>query len=68
MAGYRLAFLYLRGQGLTQDYVKAYAWFGVSAIRGVGDAADWRDRSRKKMSPEEIAEAEALIERWTAGA
>ena len=68
MAGYRLAFLFLHGQGVSRDYVRAYAWFGVSAIRGVGDAAEWRDRSRKKMSSDEIDAAEALIETWTAGA
>ena len=61
MAAYRLAFLYLRGRGFAQkDYVQAYRWFSVSADLGVGDAASWRDKIRKKMTEKEIAESERL--------
>lgn len=67
MAAYKLAFLYLRGRGVPRkDFVQAYRWFSVSAGLGVGDARNWRDKIRKKMTEEEIAEAERLIDDWSA--
>jgi TPR repeat protein len=62
MAAYKLGFLYLRGRGVPRkDFVQAYRWFNVAAGLGVGDAGTWRDKIRKKMTEQEIAEAERLI-------
>jgi TPR repeat protein len=67
MAAYKLAILYLRGRGVPRkDYVQAYRWFGVSAELGVGDAGEWRDKIRKKMTQQEIAEGERFIDDWSA--
>jgi TPR repeat protein len=67
MAAYKLAILYLRGRGVPRkDYVQAYRWFGVSAELGVGDAGEWRDKIRKKMTQQEITEAERFIDEWSA--
>jgi TPR repeat protein len=67
MAAYKLAFLYLRGRGVPRkDFVQAYRWFGISAELGVGDAGTWRDKIRKKMTEQEITEAERLIGEWGA--
>jgi TPR repeat protein len=66
MAAYKLGFLYLRGRGVPRkDYVQAYRWFSVSAELGVGDARQWRDRIRRKMSDQEIVESEALVQAGT---
>ncbi len=65
MAAYKLAFLYLRGRGLpNKDYVQAYRWFGVSAELGMGDADDWQTKIAAKMTQDEVAQAEALLEQW----
>jgi len=62
LAAYKLAFLYLRGRGVAQkDFVEAHRWFSVSAALGVGDAATWRDKIRRKMTDKEIAESERLL-------
>jgi len=65
MAAYRLAFLYLRGRGVAgKDFVQAYTWFSISADLGVGDAANWRDRIRPKMTHKELAESDRRISEW----
>ena len=63
MATYRLGFVYLRGQGASgrRDLPRAYAWFSIAAREGIGDAADWRDRTVRKMTAAELSEAKALI-------
>jgi TPR repeat protein len=68
LAGYKLAFAYLRGRGASgKDHALAYAWFSVSAERGVGDAAEWRDRVAAKMTEREREEAERFLSEWRAG-
>lgn len=50
------------GRGLpAPDLVRAYMWYALSAIGGDPDAAISIDEVRKKMSPEEIEKAHALI-------
>jgi TPR repeat protein len=63
LAMYHLAFMYYRGQGVSRrrDYVGGYVWFSLAAEAEVGDAAAWRDELRRKMTPDELAEAEAGI-------
>jgi TPR repeat protein len=64
-AAYRLGFLYLRGRGVAgKDFVQAYTWFCISADLGVGDAANWRDRIRPKLTDKEIAESDRRISEW----
>jgi TPR repeat protein len=66
LAGYRLAFMYLRGIGLSRnrDFVQAYMWFLLSADRDVGDSAEWREKLVTKMSASEIDEARRLAGSW----
>jgi len=67
MAGYRVAFMYLRALGVSKkkNYIQAYRWFAISAQRGIGDAAEWRDKIVEEMNEEELAEAERLVREWT---
>jgi TPR repeat protein len=68
LAGYKLAHLYLKGRVTPeQDYVQAHAWFSLSADRGIGDAAEWRDKIAKKMTEEELERSAALVRDRRAG-
>ena len=67
-AQYRLGFLYTSGQGVPRDYVRAHMWLSLSVTKGT----EWfkttvggiRDTVAKRMSPEQIAEAEKLAHEW----
>ncbi len=62
-AAYRLALLLYRGESAGgKRYARAYVWFVRAAERGVGDAADWRDRIYEKLNDRERAEARRLLE------
>ena len=51
------------GRGLpAPDLVRAYAWYTLSAIGGDPDAAISQEEIAKKMTPDQIAEALALID------
>lgn len=68
-AQYNLATLYSLGHGVTKDYVRAHMWANLAAIQGAKNqagvtAADKRDSIAKKMSSEQIAEAQRLAREW----
>src|SRR5206468_794252 len=48
---------YANGQGVEQDYAEAYAWYDLAASTQK-PAATWRDDLEKKMSPQQIADAQ----------
>ena len=55
-----LGLLYLEGYGVPKDYVQAYMWFRL---------ADWESNpslslAKAHMTPEQILEAEQLVEEW----
>lgn len=63
----KVAFLYALGRGGDKDLVQAYRWFTLASVVAEGEKpgkVDWsgyREDVRSRMSPEQIAEAEALI-------
>lgn len=68
-AQYNLGILYATGDGLPQDNVLAHMWFNLAAAhfnssiardRATGN----RDSVEKKMSPDQIAQAQALAGQW----
>lgn len=62
-AQFRLAELYASGQAMSPDYVKAFAWYtvvGQLKIRSAPKAIDKRDALRKKMTPDQVTEAQNL--------
>jgi len=63
-AMYHLGFLYLRGRGVSRrvEYGLAHGWFSLAAERGVGDAAAWRDRIARKLTPKEREQSAKLVE------
>ena len=59
-----LGIYYAKGDGVSKDVVQAYKWFNLSAAAGTADAAKCRELLAKKMSPEQIAEAERMAREW----
>ena len=49
------------GRGVAKDLVRAYMWYVLSAIGGDPDAAISQEEVIKKMSREQIKEAQILI-------
>jgi uncharacterized protein len=63
-AQYRLGSVYENGEGVPQDYVQAHMWFNLAAAQGDIDAAHARDDVAAKMTPDKIAQAQALAAVW----
>jgi TPR repeat protein len=66
-----LAGMYYFGRGVPQDYVRAHLWFNLAAAGYTASETDRRDfavKSRdelaKKMTSEQIAEAQKLAREW----
>jgi uncharacterized protein len=66
-----LGIAYSNGLGVPQDYVLAHMWFNIAASRfpasdaeGRDEAVNRRDGIARKMSPEQIAEAQRLAREW----
>ena len=59
-AQFELGLLYRFGNGVLQDHVQAYKWFNLASIDGYGPAISNRDYLYKKMTIEQIAEAQKL--------
>jgi peptidoglycan hydrolase-like protein with peptidoglycan-binding domain len=57
---YMLGFLYSRGEGVPQDYVQAHKWFNLAASQGSEGGAAARDEIARRMTTEQVAEAQRL--------
>ena len=60
-AQYMAGFLYMRGQGTRRDLTRAYQWFTLAARQGDDFAADELKSLARRMSAEQISQAEALL-------
>jgi len=56
--------LYRQGKGVPQDYVLAHMWWNICG--SIGDEVCVRNRNivEKKMSPQQIEEAQRLARNW----
>ena len=54
-----IGLMYLNGEGVRKDPVKAYAWLSVAAERDYPDFVATRDRLKLTLTPEQLQEAEA---------
>jgi TPR repeat protein len=53
--------MYVNGQGVVQDYVRAHMWFNLGAVSGKAEkATSNRDSLAAKMTPAQIAEAQKI--------
>ena len=55
-----LGLMYAQGRGVPEDLVQAYVWSSLSSIQGNKSAAEVLDRLAKRMTRDQIAEAERL--------
>ena len=55
-----LGVMYDKGQGVVQDYVKAHSWFNLSAVSGDEFALENRDIVAKRMTSQQINDAQKL--------
>jgi TPR repeat protein len=65
---YMLGLLYNAGHGVTESYVQAYKWLNLAAAHAAGPKREFsyriRDSVASKMSPDQIAKAQALAVAW----
>ena len=57
-AQFNLGNMYSDGQGVTQDYVKAHMWWSLRAAQGDKGAKENRDNIAKKITKQQLAEAQ----------
>ena len=55
-----LGTMYGEGQGVVQDYTRAHMWFNLAAVKGNSNAVQNRDIVAKKMTTQQIAEAQKM--------
>ncbi len=55
-----LGAMYWNGQGIAQDNVRAHMWFNIAAINGDKDSVKNRDIAARKMSPQQIEQAQRM--------
>ena len=64
LAQRQLGLMFERGDGVPQDYVQAYMWYTLGAANGAKRGAVLRDALAKRMTPDQIAEAQQLAQEW----
>ena len=52
--------MYVGGEGVVKDYVRAYIGFDLAASAGAAPAGKARDQFSKILTPNQIAEAERM--------
>jgi uncharacterized protein len=70
-AQYNLGLLYANGEGVAQDNVQAHLWFNLAAVhfpasdtRNRNAALNSRDVVARKLTREQLAEAQKLAREW----
>ena len=63
-AQHNLGDMYYNGEGVPEDYVLAYMWYNLAAAQGNETAQSNKDRAERRMTPEQIAEAQRLSTEW----
>ena len=59
-----LGLSYHNGQGTPQDDVMVYMWFNLAAARGIEEAKTNKEVIEKRMTRQQIAEAQRLSREW----
>ena len=61
---FELGMLYSTGREVAADLVAAHKWFNLAAIRGVKEAAVYRQEVAREMSAADVAEAQRAAREW----
>ena len=64
LAQLKLGVMYDKGQGVIQDYVEAHKWFNIAGANGNELGRKNRDIIEKRMTLDQIAEAQKLAREW----
>jgi peptidoglycan hydrolase-like protein with peptidoglycan-binding domain len=64
---YMMGEMYAQGNGVAQNYVKAHMWYNMAASWGHDRANQARARMESRMTSTQIAEAQAMAEKWQPG-
>ncbi len=65
-AKFNLGVMYGLGEGVPQDFVRAYLWFDIAAAQGDKTAQKSRDIIASRLTPDQIAEAQHMALEWRA--
>ncbi|MEJ6591397.1 MAG: tetratricopeptide repeat protein [SAR86 cluster bacterium] len=65
-AQYNLGIMYLNGKGVLQDDVLAHMWFNIAGANGDADGSENRGKLEKRMTFEQITDAQELARRCIA--
>ncbi len=65
-AQYNLGGMYAKGQGVAQNYIQAYMWETLAAAQGNENASKGLEIWEKKMTLDQLAEAQRLAGEWRA--
>ena len=60
-AQYNLGNMFRTGEGVLKDVVTAYTWYNIAVANGNLTAEEFKPLIEKKMTAEQIAEAEELF-------
>jgi uncharacterized protein len=64
LAQMKLGVIYERGDGIPPDFVQAHKWYNLAAAKGEKDSAVQRELLSKRMTPDQIAEAQQVAREW----
>ena len=63
-AHFKLAEFYARGLGVRRDRIKAYTWYSIADLHGHKSGSTGKDRLIRRLNPQNLAEAQGLIQRY----
>ena len=58
--------MYDNGRGVPRDYVSALMWWNIASASGQKDAQRDRELVAKRMTPDQITEAQRMVREWKA--
>ena len=61
---FELGMIYSTGREVVADLVAAHKWFNLAAVRGIPQAADYRQELAREMSATDVAEAQRAAREW----
>lgn len=59
-----LGLMYAVGQGVKQDYPRAHMWLNLAAAQQYEDAQENRDEVAKRMTTDQITQAQGMARKW----
>ena len=63
---YHLGLMYLKGLGVLQDFCRAHLWLNMASSRGHKKARVQLEKLTKRMSAQQVADAQKLARAWVA--